>query len=371
MGKEITLPLGMSSEDIDIPAQKDIDHVSGDKYDCSNIKYSDVAGKISPLQSSSLKTLCKHANVNKWAAFQPTQNADVPCNWFKKSGEPEVEHLEIASAYRLGDFAGYNHDAREADVTYNEEINHNATSGTNESTLFVELPEFDIRSDISNITATHLEAVTKEGSTEKYSVKTKIEDSEVGSSVEDGNIMVNYEYEQKDDNYTITVELWFYDENLEGTIHNPRVAKFFPGLNTFSIDINYTGGDPPGDDKGLRNNLRVYMENAQPNWLISLPQPEESDDWGYDYESSNGDFMFKFTIQDEVNEGVETDFTVKCGFGDSGNWDDYSITGLSTNSDGEGEVSGSYVGLMGFGAEPPHPEPMYMVITFPAVKEKK
>lgn len=57
--------------------------------------------------SSDSATLCKHININKWALFRPDSfmTSEFPYDIFLPVGG-------VNSPYRLGDFAGYNHQAK-------------------------------------------------------------------------------------------------------------------------------------------------------------------------------------------------------------------------------------------------------------------
>lgn len=101
MGKLIAKYRGFTPAAIkaraDVPLQEDM-VVSGDNLDCSNISMGHVGTIIGP---GNLWDLCRSDNVNVWSGFGPTArsvNAQALVN-----SKPSVA--------RLGDFAGYNHQA--------------------------------------------------------------------------------------------------------------------------------------------------------------------------------------------------------------------------------------------------------------------
>ena len=86
-----------------IPAATDIT-VNTSSIDCVNIKVSDVKNVLSA-STYSLYDLCRHTNVNRWSAWCPvvrTYSGSFPNNDIVNS---------VPTICRLGDFAGYNHNA--------------------------------------------------------------------------------------------------------------------------------------------------------------------------------------------------------------------------------------------------------------------
>jgi hypothetical protein len=103
MGKIISKYRGYTATQIksraDVPIQDDM-VISGNNVDCKNVSISQVRDVLNaPI--TSLLALCAHPNVNPWSGFGPTVRSVA--NQQLINTPPSVG--------RLGDFAGYNHDA--------------------------------------------------------------------------------------------------------------------------------------------------------------------------------------------------------------------------------------------------------------------
>jgi len=89
--------------------------VSGSNYSGTNITITDLRSKIGA-SSTALSQLAKHANVNKWAYFQSSvwdwANSDRLNGVYVRKPNPD--------GYALGDFIGYNHNAKPPIYWYEE-----------------------------------------------------------------------------------------------------------------------------------------------------------------------------------------------------------------------------------------------------------
>lgn len=90
--------------------------ISGSNYDATNISYFDVFAFIGSNPTYvGLKGLCLNTNINTYAAFKPNRYENyIPYHGMQYDpGLDEIVYAKPtdATGYRLGDFAGYNHNA--------------------------------------------------------------------------------------------------------------------------------------------------------------------------------------------------------------------------------------------------------------------
>ena len=103
MGKTITTP-----PDYDITKNQcgTLTLVSGNTYDGSGVTISQIKAALTDTSNAS-SVLCSSPKINKWAAFKPG-------HWVLSGGLPYTIFTWQAplSNFRLGDFIGYNHNAK-------------------------------------------------------------------------------------------------------------------------------------------------------------------------------------------------------------------------------------------------------------------
>jgi hypothetical protein len=108
MGKELNIFRAFSTATLkgraDIPAQTDIAEHTG-HLDCTNISLNDVKTLLGAA-TYSLYDLCRHNDINRWAAFSP-----IVRDYTDDGTLNGVLTNSVPSICRLGDFAGYNHGA--------------------------------------------------------------------------------------------------------------------------------------------------------------------------------------------------------------------------------------------------------------------
>lgn len=114
MGKEITLPLGLNIADAD--SIGDYSLVSGRTYDVTNITTMDIRNVLGE-DNNDVGLLCTSPNINKWAAFRPypldkayTEGA-TKYGYTYEAATMQLVYHAVNDGYRMGDFAGYNHNA--------------------------------------------------------------------------------------------------------------------------------------------------------------------------------------------------------------------------------------------------------------------
>jgi hypothetical protein len=114
---EIYYNASIVKSDADIPAQADMT-VTANYVDCSNIKLSEVKTLLG-VAAFNLSDCCTSAAIKKWAAFRPGSfegPAGGGSDWVPTDITDTPIYVQtwpggtIADAYKLGEFAGYNHD---------------------------------------------------------------------------------------------------------------------------------------------------------------------------------------------------------------------------------------------------------------------
>lgn len=127
MGKIVTKPYFYASNASTIG---DVTNVNSTALDISNIRLSEVRNILNTFQpysppfynipNFSIHGVCKHININPWAAFRPHNN--VPGSKFGYTYNEITHFLERVpntdNVARLGDFAGYNHQALRSEYTW-------------------------------------------------------------------------------------------------------------------------------------------------------------------------------------------------------------------------------------------------------------
>lgn len=111
MGKSITIPPDYNPADNDCGI---LTQVSASQYSGSDCSVTSVKNAL--VESvTTVGGLCTSNNVNKWAAFRP--------GYFTTSGSPISEYIFHVpnDGFRLGDFIGYNHQAKPP-VYYYEQL---------------------------------------------------------------------------------------------------------------------------------------------------------------------------------------------------------------------------------------------------------
>lgn len=128
MGKDIYKYRGFSTAQMkskaDIPSASDI--VDNTTYiTCSNISLAAVKNLLGAA-TYSLYDICRHANINRWAAFSPIKRSVA------SAGAVLVNSIPSGSeGYSLGAFAGYNHTATTPhyeSVTHDDNVDVNPGS---------------------------------------------------------------------------------------------------------------------------------------------------------------------------------------------------------------------------------------------------
>ena len=198
-----------------IPAATDIT-VGTTTIDCVNIKASAVKSVLSAT-TYSLYDLCRHANVNHWSWFGPTQRTIT---------SQELVNSD-PSVCKLGDFAGYNHSAATPGIA------EGGGSGGSKSYDYegidilvrvrMELGEIDWKSLSTDIT--HIYIILSHSSTEYFTLEYDLAaggEQFVGEII-DFNITADRDY---------TCAFWF------GKPTNKKIMKF-PGNPTFTIEVVY------------------------------------------------------------------------------------------------------------------------------------
>lgn len=225
-GIDITLPLGMSASDIDVgTATLDSDRTYNIKdVDASDVQ--DVIGGTIP----EVVHLCKHANVNEWAAFKPHLVTMSNRSGMYASGGEMVWNNPTGEAWRdLGHFAGYNHQAPTPYInvaeTYYYTYDGEETEKQTEETMIVTLPEFDVRTDVANGQTTHWTTkVTCElASGDKV---TETHGEIIDDEAEVRSLSASFKiYRTNDNSYDIEIEVWFGTTNDYYIFKHPDSPK--------------------------------------------------------------------------------------------------------------------------------------------------
>jgi len=147
MGKTITLPLGMVIGDVS--AIGDYAHISGQQYDATNIKLSEVRSVLSE-STYNLGQLCLSSNINVWAAFKPWRRTNPDATdhgMIVVSHEFAYELPTDISGHALGHFAGYNDDSDTPYIVPTSIQEYYTVFPQTPYTIGIALylPEFDVR----------------------------------------------------------------------------------------------------------------------------------------------------------------------------------------------------------------------------------
>lgn len=322
MGKEITLPNWMNVEDISVPQQGDIVHVSGKTYDCFNISRDHVSDVLDVKGvDQSLKSVNRSTVMNKYAAFSP--------RWWAMASEILTWHLP-SSNYRLGDWVGYNHQARSPSIPPLD-FSFSETSGDHILNFGVGLPEIDISTVSGLSSVTHIWAIARKGSSSTV----------VGSD----------SVELTDTNYTGGYALF--------AVPIPRQSSSFDFNITIRLGTSGATFSYYFPDHTYKEGTATYVTTDE-YLAFAPPLPEmcpymiEYDDDEYD--SSTGNFSYKFRVQGQIPGGgldyVAVQSIVRMG----GSAESITTTVGTYTSNDDGtwtSVSGQYLAR-------PAPEPLYI-----------
>lgn len=211
MGKTIELPLGLDISDVSNIGQYSL--TSGREYDATDIKMSEVRNVLGA-SSYSLKTLCLSTQINEWAAFKPTRLTH-PSGMTISSSEFVYQKPNDTSGYKLGDFAGYNHQAPTPDVIEGDSaIEYVADGTTATTTIIITLPEWDVR----DFAVDGLYVISrKQGGGFSYTNTVNFTDF----NIENKSVGIDITYEKLANDYTLELETWYKSASVNEFVkHN-------------------------------------------------------------------------------------------------------------------------------------------------------
>lgn len=200
--KTITLPLGLSINDADKIGV--YTNISGREYKVTDIKVMDVKNAIGA-STTAIGSLCLSSLINKWAAFKPNKGGLALPSGMIISGN-DIIYDKPTSNYRIGDFAGYNHNAPTPGVIENSATLVYYGTGTQSFGLRIQLPEFDVR-DLS----ASIDGVI--GEVSGVQTITKLTDAAIGAKKAFSSVSVA----NCEDVYTNFSVLFFLGKLLNGT----------------------------------------------------------------------------------------------------------------------------------------------------------
>ena len=283
MSKTISAYRGFTATQIkeraEVPDQGDMS-VSGSNVLCTNITTTKIKNAMSA-STNAVSLLAKNANVNVWSAFGPTVRS-VTGSGFSKA----LVNSAPTTAYKMGDFAGYNHgaptpgwtetgkSAAQADVWIDSGTNATVISDINIGELKHEdadgviLVAFDSGSSIvayeeealsglgtnANLSATSIDTISSQ---QTWTLRSYIKNGAIsGAGDVEGTIL--YRVPNVDD-ATVTIKIkaattWLYSQTGNQTIPSPWSQAGSAGFNltTGVFDIGSISASTSYDD------LRIY-----------------------------------------------------------------------------------------------------------------
>jgi len=270
--KRITLPLGLDISDINNIGTYTL--VSGRDYDTNLIKLHNQIRSVLGESISKVRGLCLSPNINKYAAFKPNRvgnasgmvvSSTVDGNIF------EYNKPDNTSGYKMGEFAGYNHQAPIPEVFYIDNIEFLSGAGEVATTqILVQLPEWDVRE--FGIDSIYIRT-SKDGGF-IYDDFSLLGDANITNR----SISVEVRYQKLYADYIMNVEVWYGDTSRT----EPKYVKH-------------------NDSPGTIN----MIAQSEPQLIVKAEFPYTIFDSNKTYNYSTGDYSVTYIIE-EVDQSGST-----------------------------------------------------------------
>lgn len=285
MSTQITLPLGLNPNDVDVG---DLSLVIGRSYNVTNIEMENVGWILGSQEGTpiNLKLINRNSRIKSWSAFKPTTISGNPTG-LSLSGDNIIYNIpEDSDNYRLEDWAGYNHTPPTPGInptTINIGYN-NRSHGSNEvitRSITVNLPEFDIRIFNANATQVIANSVyTSRGFNFDYHDATTITNTHLTNK----QLTVNYRVlSPSSGDITFHVQIWL------GNNTNNKLYKFPNGFLTGNLIDGGSTSDTtmdiiledfyPGTHQSIDGSFNVITQSsvswttsASETWISMPPQ---------------------------------------------------------------------------------------------------